>query len=196
VDLGRFTGDKGQFEDGSMVNPATGMNTAYIEEWDDEEIEAVEGELAGGERVCVVLEWVHPESKTSENGRPCPNANLGSRLEGGDGGRLLRLGKHIQGIIVHDAVVSLERWKWFSPSELKQTPSAGSKAASASHPTVYNFCGGEWRCEISMGPSALPIMACFDRLRNVGEKVEGHYELPKDEVPLKQTWTVVEKEVW
>lgn len=77
--------DGSTLEKGSMVNPDTGIDTAYEEVWDDEE-----PRQTTSEQVCVVL-----------------------RYEDGDGrGLVVRLGRYSQGFFKIGEDVSLERWEW------------------------------------------------------------------------------------
>ncbi|KAK2596650.1 hypothetical protein QQS21_006271 [Conoideocrella luteorostrata] len=73
-------------EKGRMVNPETGVDTAYEEVWDDEDVSPG----GGPAHVCVVLRY--------ENGA--------------DRGLVVRLGRHCQGFMKIAGQISLERWCW------------------------------------------------------------------------------------
>lgn len=72
-------------EKGSMVNPETGIVTAYEEVWDDEDVPST-----GSAQICVVLKY--------ENGN--------------DKGLVVKLGKYCQGFMKIGEQPSLERWEW------------------------------------------------------------------------------------
>lgn len=71
-------------EKGFMVNPDTGIETAYEEVWDDKEIPSTDTT-----QVCVVLKY--------ENGN--------------DRGFVIKLGKYCQGFMKIGGQSSLERWE-------------------------------------------------------------------------------------
>jgi hypothetical protein len=76
-------------ERGSMVNPATGVDTACEELWHDAKPEAVPGE----ERIRLLVLETHDDER-------------------GVTGRVLRLGRYVQGLLRVGDGVSLERWEW------------------------------------------------------------------------------------
>ncbi|KAG8413898.1 hypothetical protein J3459_015059 [Metarhizium acridum] len=77
--------DGSTLEKGSMVNPDTGLETAYEEIWDDEEPAPT-----ASEQVCAVLKYE----------------------EGPNRGLVVRLGKYAQGFVRCGQEISLERWEW------------------------------------------------------------------------------------
>ncbi|XP_055310571.1 uncharacterized protein LOC129573684 [Sitodiplosis mosellana] len=72
-------------EKGHMVNPDTGIVTAYEEVWDDKDVPSTDEA-----QVCVVLKY--------ENGD--------------DKGMVVKLGKYCQGFMKIGEQMSLERWEW------------------------------------------------------------------------------------
>lgn len=76
-------------ETGVMVNPATGIMTAYEENWADVAVQAIE---VGRPRSAVVLVSEDLDRKTK--------------------GMIIRVGQFCQGLIKVDGEVSLERWMW------------------------------------------------------------------------------------
>ncbi|KAF4462506.1 hypothetical protein FALBO_10686 [Fusarium albosuccineum] len=76
-------------EKGSMINPATNVDTAYEELWHDATPSAVPGE----DGVRALALQVHDDEK-------------------GMRGSVVRLGRHAQGLLRVGDGVSLERWEW------------------------------------------------------------------------------------
>ncbi|KHN95011.1 uncharacterized protein MAM_07060 [Metarhizium album ARSEF 1941] len=80
--------DGSTLEKGTMVNPETGRETAYEEVWDDED--PAPTTAPAPEQLCVVL-----------------------RHDGGQSrGLVVRLGRHVQGLVRSGPHLSLERWEW------------------------------------------------------------------------------------
>ncbi|KAF4977387.1 hypothetical protein FZEAL_6077 [Fusarium zealandicum] len=76
-------------EKGTMVNPDTGVDTAYEELWDDASPSAVPGEA--GVRALVLQ--AHDEQR-------------------GVRGSVVRLGRYAQGLLRVGDAIALERWEW------------------------------------------------------------------------------------
>jgi hypothetical protein len=74
-------------EKGSMVNPATGLDTSYEELWDDQEPQPVPGLP-----LCTVLRLHDDDSRTR--------------------GLFVQLGQHAQGFLRRGNVFTAERWLW------------------------------------------------------------------------------------
>ncbi|XP_031635159.1 uncharacterized protein LOC116348320 isoform X2 [Contarinia nasturtii] len=72
-------------EKGYMMNPDTGINTAYEEVWDDEDVHSTDTA-----QVCVVLKYENFD----------------------DRGLVIRLGRYSQGFMKIGEQTSLERWEW------------------------------------------------------------------------------------
>lgn len=72
-------------EKGSMLNPDTGIVTAYEEVWDDDNI--LSTDVA---QVCVVLKYENSDGR----------------------GLVVKLGKYCQGFMKIGEHISLERWEW------------------------------------------------------------------------------------
>lgn len=100
-------------EKGSMKNPATGIVTEYEELWGDVEIETTP-HAGNREKIVTVLRTV---GSSSEHDSKASN------------GMVIRVGQFIQGIIVQDRQLALERWHY----------------------------GGKWERQIRMGSSSLSL---------------------------------------
>lgn len=74
-------------EKGSMVNPATGLDTSYEELWDDQEPQPVPGLP-----LCTVLRLHEDDSRTR--------------------GLFVQLGQHAQGFLRRGDAFTAERWLW------------------------------------------------------------------------------------
>ncbi|KAF4971268.1 hypothetical protein FSARC_1838 [Fusarium sarcochroum] len=85
-------------EKGSMVNPATGIDTAYEELWHDATPTAVPGE--NGVRALVL--------QTHDD-------------EHGVRGSVVRLGRYAQGLVRVGEKIALERWEWKEENGWKRT---------------------------------------------------------------------------
>ncbi|UNI15939.1 hypothetical protein JDV02_002423 [Purpureocillium takamizusanense] len=86
-------------ETGSMVNPATGLVTAYEEVWEDEE--------------PVVPSFSRAGSSTSAISPPllCVVLEMDQQGQGGQG-MVVRLGRWCQGFVRAGEDIALERWLW------------------------------------------------------------------------------------
>lgn len=87
-------------EVGSMVNPETGIDTAYEEVWDD-----ADPQKTVGSHTCVVLQ--HEEGKTR--------------------GLVVRLGRYSQGYFKKGDDNSLERWEWTAEGGARRTVRIGQQ---------------------------------------------------------------------
>jgi hypothetical protein len=82
---------------GSMINPETGTETEYEELWGTATIESTDPRGPKAKHV-VVLQMVE---KPPDNGTDSPSK-----------GMAIRVGQFIQGIVVHNGLVTVERWTY------------------------------------------------------------------------------------